>query len=156
MFTGRAGGGMHSQQSGWYRHIGKSRYINSSNLSQTVIHLSSEDDLDSSHGEPKALPRNDEYRPPPAQPPPLPHHLHPQLSPSPYAMYDPSHTNSGPVSQFYYTPQQHMMGPGQPPHMMQTYLSEQRTTYYPVIDPSIDDSGPSNSSVMFSGRANHP
>jgi hypothetical protein len=69
-------------------------------------------------------------------------------------MYDPSHVGSGTVSQYYFAHQQHMMGPGQPPPLMQTYIPEQRAAYFPVIDPNIDDSNPSNSSAMFSERAN--
>jgi hypothetical protein len=37
--------------------------------------------------------------------------------------------------------------------MMQTYVPDQRTAYFPVIDPSIDDP---NSPAMFSGRAHQP
>lgn len=108
------------------------------------------EELDPGHSKPQALPPTDDYQPPPAQPPPLQmtqHHLHSLPNAHPYAMYDPSHAGSGPVSQYYYTHQQHMMGPGQPPPMMQPYIPDQQTTYFPIIDPNIDDTSPSNSSM---------
>jgi hypothetical protein len=85
----------------------------------------------------------------------MPHHMHPHhlVPPHPYAMYDPNQAGSAPVPQYYYAPQQHIMGPGQPPPMMQTYLPGHQPAYFPVIDPNIDSS-PSNSSTLFSERAN--
>ncbi|KAG5647860.1 hypothetical protein DXG03_007784 [Asterophora parasitica] len=106
----------------------------------------------------------------------LPPISHPPLHSQPaHSMYDAgshmSHTGPGPGSHYYYPPPpQNMMGPGQPPQPVaqQPYMQhsphpppqhEQRppASYYPAIDPNIDNDTPASGSNanVYANQSNH-
>ncbi|KAF9466126.1 hypothetical protein BDZ94DRAFT_1252171 [Collybia nuda] len=76
-----------------------------------------------------------------------PHPPQPHLPSGPgqrpsHTVYDAVHNSApGPSSHYYYSPQNPISGPAQPPAppMIPQYVHEQRPAYYPVIDPNIDN-----------------